>query len=165
MDRVYSPNSKVLSHLDEIYPTQFFVRTKCIGLFQKIEKCDILVLVMYVDEFDDTCPPPNNRRVYLSYLDSVKYIQPSNYRTLIFQFILSSYINYIRAMGYYSIHIWACPPSRGDDYIIHCHPKDQKIPREERLRKWYETILDNAKDSNFLLKRSTFYDEFMNKKK
>lgn len=41
-------------------------------------------------------------------------------------------------------HIWACPPSEGDDYIFHCHPPDQKIPKPKRLQEWYKKMLDKA---------------------
>ena len=41
-------------------------------------------------------------------------------------------------------HIWACPPSEGDDYIFHCHPLEQKIPKHKRLVDWYKKMLDKA---------------------
>ena len=41
-------------------------------------------------------------------------------------------------------HIWACPPSEGDDYIFHCHPMEQKIPKHKRLVDWYKRMLDLA---------------------
>jgi len=41
-------------------------------------------------------------------------------------------------------HIWACPPSEGDDYIFHCHPPDQKIPKPKRLQEWYRKMLEKA---------------------
>lgn len=41
-------------------------------------------------------------------------------------------------------HIWACPPSEGDDYIFHCHPQDQKIPKPKRLQEWYRKMLEKA---------------------
>lgn len=41
-------------------------------------------------------------------------------------------------------HIWACPPSEGDDYIFHCHPVEQKIPKHKRLVDWYKKMLDKA---------------------
>lgn len=47
-------------------------------------------------------------------------------------------------MGFVTGHIWACPPSEGDDYIFHCHPSDQKIPKPKRLQEWYKKMLDKA---------------------
>lgn len=41
-------------------------------------------------------------------------------------------------------HIWACPPSEGDDYIFHCHPLEQKIPKPKRLQEWYKKMLDKG---------------------
>lgn len=43
-------------------------------------------------------------------------------------------------------HIWACPPSEGDDYIFHCHPTEQKIPKPKRLQDWYKTMLNNGNE-------------------
>lgn len=47
-------------------------------------------------------------------------------------------------LSYTTGHIWACPPSEGDDYIFHCHPVDQKIPKPKRLQEWYKKMLDKA---------------------
>ena len=41
-------------------------------------------------------------------------------------------------------HIWSCPPSEGDDYIFHCHPIEQKIPKHKRLVDWYKVMLNKA---------------------
>ena len=41
-------------------------------------------------------------------------------------------------------HIWACPPSEGDDYIFHIHPQEQKIPKPKRLQDWYRKMLDKG---------------------
>ena len=45
---------------------------------------------------------------------------------------------------YTMAHIWACPPSEGDDYIFHCHPAEQKIPKPKRLQEWYKKMLDKG---------------------
>ena len=58
--------------------------------------------------------------------------------------ILIGYLEYVKSLGYVWAHIWACPPSEGDDYIFHCHPPEQKIPKPKRLQEWYKKMLDKA---------------------
>ena len=86
------------------YPSEFPVRTKCILMFQKIHGVDVLLFVMYVHEYDQVCSSTNTRRVYISYLDSVKYFEPSCYRTLAYHSILVEYLRYIKMHKYGAVH-------------------------------------------------------------
>ncbi|KAJ8981155.1 hypothetical protein NQ317_013820 [Molorchus minor] len=65
-------------------------------------------------------------------------------RTAVYHEILLGYMDYVKQLGYTMAHIWACPPSEGDDYIFHCHPADQKIPKPKRLQDWYKKMLDKG---------------------
>jgi len=142
------------------FPSEFPVRTKCILLFQSIHGVDTLLFGMYVYEYDHDCPAPNRRRVYISYLDSVNYFQPRCYRTLTYQTIIVEYLRVVKERGFHTAHIWSCPPSKGDDYIFHCHPSQQKTPRDDMLCAWYHKMLDLAKAEGIVLKVKSLYDEY-----
>nr|XP_034986339.1 CREB-binding protein isoform X2 [Zootoca vivipara] len=125
-------------------PESFPYRTKALFAFEEIDGVDVCFFGMHVQEYGWDCPPPNTRRVYISYLDSIHFFRPRCLRTAVYHEILIGYLEYVKKLGYVTGHIWACPPSEGDDYIFHCHPPDQKIPKPKRLQEWYKKMLDKA---------------------
>uniref|UniRef100_A0A3Q3B571 histone acetyltransferase n=1 Tax=Kryptolebias marmoratus TaxID=37003 RepID=A0A3Q3B571_KRYMA len=122
----------------------FPYRTKALFAFEEIDGVDVCFFGMHVQEYGSECPFPNTRRVYISYLDSIHFFRPRLLRTAVYHEILIGYLEYVKKLGYVMGHIWACPPSEGDDYIFHCHPPDQKIPKPKRLVEWYRKMLDKA---------------------
>jgi E1A/CREB-binding protein len=143
------------------YPSEFPCRTKCLVLFQNIDGQDVILFGMYVYEYGHKCPSPNQRRVYVSYLDSVHYFRPKQYRTVVYHEIIISYLEYVKARGFHTAHIWACPPLKGDDYILYCHPTDQKTPKDDKLRKWYADLLVISKERGIITEISDLHSQFL----
>lgn len=140
------------------YPDEFTYRCKCIIVFQKLDGVDVILFGLYVYEHDEKNPAPNQRSVYLSYLDSVHYMRPKKMRTYIYHEILVSYLDYVRKRGFSTVHIWACPPGKGDDYILYAKPADQKTPRDDRLKAWYYNMLTKAQERGIVGKVTNMYD-------
>lgn len=143
------------------YPSEFPCRTKCIVLFQNIDGQDVILFGMYVYEYGHKCPPPNQRRVYVSYLDSVHYFRPKQFRTLVYHEILLSYLDYVKRRGFHTAHIWSCPPSKGDDYIFYCHPNDQKTPKSDKLQKWYADMLEEGQKRGLVEEIVDLHTEYL----
>ncbi|TKR68279.1 hypothetical protein L596_024280 [Steinernema carpocapsae] len=126
------------------FPEKFPYRSKAVFAFEVVDGVEICFFGLHVQEYGSNCPAPNQRRVYIAYLDSVYFFQPRHIRTDVYHEILLGYLEYARNLGYSMAHIWACPPSEGDDYIFHCHPPEQKIPKPKRLQDWYKKMLDKG---------------------
>ncbi|CAG2099955.1 unnamed protein product [Medioppia subpectinata] len=119
-------------------------RAKAIFAFQTIDGADVCFFGMHVQEYGSQASAPNTRRVYIAYLDSVRYFSPKELRTSIYQQIVLGYLDYAKGLGYTMAHIWACPPAKGDDYVFYCHPTEQKVPKQKHLQEWYKKLLNKG---------------------
>ncbi|ESW25404.1 hypothetical protein PHAVU_003G032800, partial [Phaseolus vulgaris] len=105
------------------YPADFSYTSKVILLFQKIDGVD--------------------RSLYVSYLDSVKYLRPE---------IMISAKESLRTLVYHEI--------LGEDYIFYCHPEFQKTPKKDQLRHWYHSVLRKAGEEDIVVGLCNMYDYF-----
>ncbi|EFP09486.1 CRE-CBP-1 protein [Caenorhabditis remanei] len=141
------------------FPEKFPYRTKAVFAFEIIDGVEVCFFGLHVQEYGSECPAPNARRVYIAYLDSVHFFQPRELRTDVYHEILLGYLDYAKALGYTMAHIWACPPSEGDDYIFHCHPPEQKIPKPKRLQDWYKKMLEKGVQEGSVVEFKDIYKQ------
>jgi E1A/CREB-binding protein len=147
------------------YPDEFTFRCKCFVVFQNLDGVDVILFGLYVYEHDAKNPAPNSRTVYISYLDSVHFMRPRKMRTFIYHEILIAYLDSVRRRGFSTAHIWACPPLKGDDYILYAKPEDQKTPKDDRLRQWYIDMLIECQKRGVVGKLTNMYDLYFSNPK
>jgi hypothetical protein len=145
----------------ENYPDDFEFTTRAIFAWQEIDGVDVCVFGMHVQEYGEDCPEPNKQVVYLSYLDSVHFFRPKQFRTAVYHEILLSYFKYVKKLGFRRVFIWVCPSRKGDDYIFYRHPSEQKMPTLKRLSDWYVHLLDKGVANGIIERHQNIYEYAM----
>ena len=149
--RVASPSS--------CYPSNIKSNSRVLHLYQRIDGVDVLLFAMYVSEFGKDAPVANRMSSYISYLDSIHFMRPRHLRTKMYHTILCAYIADAKSRGFTNCHIWACPPLRTAEYIFHKHPRSQRTPGWERLRKWYDEMIRKAHSEGSIVQVGTLYKD------
>ena len=143
---------------------EFPYRSKCVLAFQHVEGHEVCFFAMYVQEYGSECPEPNTNRVYISYLDSVRYFKssPEGQRTTVYHSMLINYLAYARELGFTHAHIWVSPPKQGDDYIFYAHPETMVAKRMGllKLKEWYEKMLEVAKERQIVVDFQDMQEEY-----
>lgn len=140
-------------------------------MFQKIDGVDVAIFAMTTQEYGSECPAPNTRHIYISYLDSVRYFEPSTLRRQFHHELILGYLKYVKYLGFEVAHIWACPAPQGnvnfslnifafnllykmfvgDDYIFNRHPENMKFPNDRKLQAWYKEMFKKGVERNIIL--------------
>jgi Histone acetylation protein/Bromodomain/Zinc finger, ZZ type len=155
-----NPTPSATKKRGQQYADSYPYRQRVILLWQRLDGIDVCLFALYVQEYGPDAPPPNTNKVYIAYLDSVRYLRPLFTRTAIYHELLAAYLSNARQRGFCGAHIWACPPQRGDGYIFHCHPPSQRVPSKERLREWYDDMLQQLHEEGIVGGISNAFDSY-----
>lgn len=164
----FSANSSLLNQVcpgididRQRVPAEIDYLSRGLYLFQRHDGVDVCLFTLYTQEYGDSCALPTNRRsVYISYLDSVRYLTPASARTAAYHIILLAYFDYVRRHGFERVYIWSCPPAKRISYVFWCRPPFQKTPSAEHLRAWYRKLLTRGKDRGIVRDWSTMVEQF-----
>ena len=91
----------------EGWPETFPYRAKALFAFEDFNGVDVCFFGMHVQEYGSECSPPNARRVYIAYMDSVHFFRPKQLRTSVYYEILLGYLDYVKQLGYCYANLWA----------------------------------------------------------
>ena len=83
-------------------------------------------------------------------------------RTQVYHELVVGYLRWSQVRGFKAAHLWACPPSRGDNFIFWCHPLYQKTPSRDRLNLWYDQMLGRASELGVCLEKKSLRDTHFN---
>ncbi|KAG5179301.1 hypothetical protein JKP88DRAFT_327084, partial [Tribonema minus] len=127
-------------------PPSILYTSKALCLFQLINGAWVMSLMLYSYEYGDDSPACNRGRVYLSYLDSVTYIQPYTCRSVVYKTVLAAYFDWVRRRGFSTVHLWSAPASNVKEfaYICWCHPQHHATLDQTALRQWYGDIVEQC---------------------
>lgn len=111
-----------------------------------------------MDEFGGDCATPNRGRVNISFVDSVKYLEPQRYRIAVFQGILVEYLRSASQRGFTHAHIW-CRSPLPDTFAFPSRPSSDSSPDAKKLGDWFQGAIQMARENGLALETTNMYDD------
>ena len=132
---------------------------------------DVAFFGMQVLEYDpDTCILAQYRKVaYVAYIESIPLFhlpgcnancagggdidapcsspkQCNGLRSKITREIFLAYLAHLQRRKFRRIHLWAmAPESHDSDYLFHMRPREQRLPEQAALERWYKERIKTAR--------------------
>ncbi|KAG8469478.1 hypothetical protein KFE25_005933 [Diacronema lutheri] len=152
----------------EAYPRAFPHTLHALLCAQQRDGADVALFMMYAQEYGAACEQPNTNRVYISYVDSLRYLAlrpgsraPDGARTAVYHALMLAYVANCRARGFGHVHIWVQPPRLGDEYLFLGRPAEHlRAPNRAWLRGWYESLLRKGVAKGLVSRFGGMLDEF-----
>ncbi|CAL2052477.1 unnamed protein product [Caenorhabditis brenneri] len=109
-------------------------KEKTILLFQRPDDVDVLVNVMYAQEYPRL---KEKQWLVVDYMDSVAYVEPRKMSGYVFGEVIISYLAYMPRFGYKNVHLFADPSVQNEDYIFRINPAFQVYKESDSSIRYY----------------------------
>ena len=120
----------LIEHMEAIgepYPKEFLTSPR-LSSRSRSAMASMFACSLSMCRYGSTAPNQQDR-VYISYLDSVRYFasEPDQHRSTMYHAILVAYLQWARLLGYKHVRIWVEPPKRRQ-YIFFARSDQQRKP-------------------------------------
>ncbi|KAG5181613.1 histone acetylation protein-domain-containing protein [Tribonema minus] len=132
--------------------------SKALSLFQLIDGAWVMSFMVYAHEYGHDAPACNRGRVYVSYLDSVPFLQPYSSRSAAYQMKLVAYFDWVRRRGFGTVHLCSAPSGDDGRYVFWCHPEHHRTRNEDGLRAWYCEVAKQCQSHGIIAASSGLYE-------
>ena len=131
-------------------PDTFPYCAKSIYAFTRVEEQEVCIFGMNTQEYGSDCPAPNRGTIYIAYLDSAQFFEPTGLRGKVYKQILMGYLKHASELGFKKACIWSCVPAGQLEYFFYRRPSIQKALPQEQLNVWYKGMLDKCKEEKII---------------
>nr|CDS32842.2 histone acetyltransferase p300 [Hymenolepis microstoma] len=92
----------------------FSYRQKVVFAFQEVDGNEVCIFGFYSHEHGLNSLPQNRGRVFIECVDCLPYFQPDSESVLLYQTILTAYLEYVRNLGFWCAHLHSGSKEEGE---------------------------------------------------
>lgn len=117
---------------------------------------DVCFFAFHVQEYNAASEPPYAGNVYLAYLDSLNYFQPSDMRKRVYHQILFANMDWVRERGFVRLSLRSLSPHlssllcTGESYLFPTRSAGSTEMSPSRLLEWYQELFASAVEKGII---------------